>query len=112
MKYYGIVGFVETSDEERPGVFEDIIKEFPYRGDVLQKMVKRDDNEWRNDNINISNRISILADPYAREHFHCIKFVEWHGVCWEVNSVNVAYPRLELSIGGVYNGERAKKEEG
>jgi hypothetical protein len=58
-----------------------------------------------NDNMNINNRISILADPFAYQNFHTIKYINWMGAKWKVGSVEVQSPRLILAIGGVYNGQ-------
>jgi hypothetical protein len=57
-----------------------------------------------NDNINMSNEISIVADPFANENFQSIKYIEYMGTLWRVNNVDVQYPRLILRMGGVYNG--------
>ena len=56
-----------------------------------------------NDDINVANEISIVADPYANQNFHLMKYVEFMGTKWKITTVEVQYPRLILSIGGVYN---------
>ena len=60
--------------------------------------------ETVNDNVVISNQISIIADPFAMSNFHNIKYVEYMGTRWKITSVDVQYPRLLLTLGGVYNG--------
>ena len=57
-----------------------------------------------NDNINISNEFSIVADPYAINNFHAIRYVEFMGAKWKISNVSVQHPRLLLTAGGVYNG--------
>ena len=106
-KFYGIVGYVET--EETPsGDWDDVVTEQEYYGDVLKHSRRIESSANRNDNINISNQISIVSDPYALQNFCHIKFVVWNGVPWKVTDVNVQYPRLLLTLGGVYNGERSQ----
>ena len=61
---------------------------------------------WKDD-ITLQNEISILADPYAMQNFQYIRAVEVMGTLWKVTAVDVQYPRLSLSVGGVYNGEQA-----
>ena len=56
-----------------------------------------------NDDINISNEISIIADPFAYQNFHAMRYVEFMGAKWKISSVEVQYPRLILTVGGVYN---------
>lgn len=102
-KFYGTVGYTETV-ETTEGVWEPQDTERQYTGDVLRMTRRYEPGESTNDNLNVNNRLSIVADPYALQHFHAIKWVEWHGAKWKVTDVEVEYPRLILSIGGVYNG--------
>lgn len=107
-KYYGKVGYIETV-ETVPGNWTEKVTELPYYGDVIRKGRQWVTNtESSNDNLNISNSISIIADPYAYEHFYAIKYCEWAGVLWKVTDIQVEYPRLILSIGDVYNGKTAE----
>lgn len=106
-KYYGRVGFTETL-ETSPGVHTEIPTEHYYYGDVLRNVRRLEPGQHLNDNLNVSVEISIVADPYARNHFHSMRYVEYAGALWEVTSVDATqYPRLILSVGGVYNGEQA-----
>lgn len=104
-KYYGKVGFVETI-ETSPGVYTEQKIERNYKGDVRRMTERREDGEKIIDDINVSNEISILSDPYADQHFHQIRYIAWAGALWEVRSVSVERPRLRLTIGGVYNGQQ------
>lgn len=105
-KYYGMIGYGETS-EIRPGVFDDIITERPYRGDVLRNSRRFDSSDKVNDNLSVGNSISIVAAAYAYNHFFSMKYIEWSGTRWEISEVTVERPRLILSLGGVYNGPTA-----
>lgn len=106
-KFYGPIGYGITS-ETAPGVWTDTIVERNYRGDVLQNYRKISQGESINDNIEVSNRLSIISDPFAMQHFHTIKYVKWMGAAWKVTTVDASQrPRLILTIGGVYNGETA-----
>lgn len=101
-KYYGLVGFAEMI-ETRPGVWKEQIVARPYYGDLIRNIRNLQSSDQLNDNINVSNEISILADPYANENFHSIRYVEFMNAKWKVSSVSVQYPRLILTIGGLYN---------
>lgn len=106
-KFYGPIGYGITS-ETSPGVWTDEIVERNYTGEVLQNYRKTSQGESINDNIDVSNRLSIISDPFAMQHFHTIKYVKWMGAAWKVTTVDAGhYPRLILTIGGVYNGETA-----
>lgn len=102
-KYYGKIGYAVTSETE-PGVWKDKIAERVYYGDVIRNVRKLQSSDQVNDDINISNEISIVADPFAYQNFHAIRYAEYMGTRWKVHSIEVSYPRLILSIGGVYNG--------
>jgi hypothetical protein len=102
MRFYGQVGYVSTG-EVRAGVWaEKDPVERPYYGDVLRYTRRWQSTDQLNDNLNISNQISILADPYAYEHFSEIRYVYWKNVKWKVTNIEVNYPRLILTIGEVY----------
>lgn len=106
-KFFGIVGFAEDTIETSPGVWVEKIVERNYYGDVNRNTRRLESSSTLNDNINLSNEISILADPYAYNHFHLIRYVEFMGTRWKVTTVEEKYPRLILVLGGLYNGEQA-----
>lgn len=104
-RFCGEVGYgnsVESSDGS--GVYVDEITEFPYRGDVIRNTRQNVEGEKVNDDITVSNSISIVADQFAIDHFFKIKYVRWMGEVWTVRDVEVRPPRLILSLGSVYNG--------
>lgn len=104
-KFYGPVGFAK--DEERaPGVWVSPIEERNYTGDIIRNNRRFNISNSVNGEIDVNNQISILADPYALENFHNIKYVKFMGAAWQVTSVEMQYPRLTLNVGGVYNGEQ------
>jgi len=107
-KFYGEVGYGE-SVETAPGsgVWEDQITEFQYYGDVIRDTRRLREGEYLNDDLSVGNSISIVADAYASEHFHAIRYVKWAGTLWKISEVEVQSPRLLLRLGGVYNGPTA-----
>lgn len=102
-KFYGKIGYADTV-ETRPGIWEERIKEQYYYGDVMPNVRRLEQGESINDNVVLNNKISIIADPYANEHFFSIRYVDWMGCFWKVTNVEVQTPRLILTIGDVYNG--------
>jgi hypothetical protein len=59
-----------------------------------------------NPDITTGNSIEIVADAYAFDNFHAIKYAELAGALWTVTDVEQKRPRLILRLGGVYNGSR------
>ena len=106
-KFSGLIGYIETQEVE-PGVWEEVITERKHTGDLLKIYGKHEASGNINDNINIANEISIISDPYATEHFFAIRYVKFSipklGGVWKITGVEVEYPRLKLTLGGVYNG--------
>ena len=102
-KFYGNIGFAETVETE-PGVWVEEMSVRPYYGDLVRNTRRLENSGGVNDNVNISNDISIIADPYANHNFHSIRYIEFMDVKWKVSNIEVRYPRLILTIGGVYNG--------
>ena len=105
-KWYGTIGYMDLV-ETKPGVWEEQIVEEEYQGDLTRNVRRYDSAGQVNDNLNISNNISIIADPYVTNNFHKIRYAEFMGARWKVTSVEVQYPRLILTLGGVYNEEDA-----
>ena len=93
-------------------VWTEVIKEYAYYGKVLTNSKSWETADQENDNLRVNVRISILADPYARQHFHNIRYLNWMGTNWKVSSVEVKFPRLVLSLGDVYVGENAQDSAG
>lgn len=100
-KWFGSIGFAEMM-ETAPGVHKKVITERQYYGEVLRNTFRSQSADQLNDNINVSNEISIVSDLFAETHFHMIAYVEFMGSKWKVSNVEVARPRLKLTIGGPY----------
>lgn len=102
-KFYGAIGFAELR-ETVPGVWEEQIVERNYFGDIIRNTRRLQSGDQLNDDVNISNEISIVADPYACHSIYAMRYVSFMGAKWKVSNVEVQYSRLILTLGGVYNG--------
>jgi hypothetical protein len=104
-RFYGKVGYGRSVESpEGSGVWTDEITEKSYSGDVIRNTRRLEYGDKANPDLSIGNSISIVADEYATEHFHNIKYLEWEGALWTVTNVEVRRPRLILEIGEIYNG--------
>lgn len=110
-KWCGKVGFITTVKTE-PGIWEPTPVEATYYGDTI-----RISNRWANSGTNligditVNIQISIMADPFATQNFQHIRYVEFMGTMWSVTSADPQYPRIILTLGGVYNGQQATTAE-
>lgn len=109
-KFFGKVGY-GISTLTAPGVWEDLVVEQQYYGDVIRnsRQLREGSRAFRkvNSDVEAGNTISIVADAYANKHFFAIRYVEWAGTLWIVQDVTVESPRLLLQLGGVYHGPKA-----
>lgn len=103
-KFCGMIGYAKMV-KKVSGVCKEEITERMYYGDLVRNTRRLQSSEHLNDDINVANEISILADPFANQNFHSMRYVEFMGAKWKITNVEVQYPRLILTIGGVYNGK-------
>lgn len=101
-KFYGAIGYAMTA-ETAPGVWEAQVTERMYYGDLTRNTRRLQSADNLNDDINVANEISIVADPFANQNFHLMRYVSFMGTKWKISNVEVHFPRLILTVGGVYN---------
>jgi len=103
-KFYGVIGYAVTV-ETTPGVWKEQITPRNYYGELVRNTSRLQTTDQLNDNIKVANEISIVSDPFANENFHSMRYVEFMGAKWKITNVEVQYPRLILTTGGVYNAQ-------
>lgn len=102
MRYFGKIGF-ERTKKTGVDVYTENIAERDYYGDVNRNYRRTQTSDGVNDDIQLTNQISIVADPFAIDNFASIRYATYLGSKWNVTSVEVQFPRLVLTLGGVYN---------
>lgn len=102
MKWYGRIGYrnvVETA----PSVYEEKIVYKDHFGDIIVNSTRHQQSDQVNDDLVLSNKISIVANPYATNNFQSMVCIEFMGAKWKITNIDVQYPRLVLSMGGVWS---------
>ena len=107
MKFYGKVGFWQEDVETAPSVYQSVIIERSYTGDVITHRRNWQNAGDQNDTLVVKNQISILSDLFMQQNWKSIKYVLWNEMKIKVTSVTIDYPRITLELGGEYNGENA-----
>lgn len=110
-RFYGEIGFgdiVETS----PGITEDVITEYKFRGDVLRSNFRNSSNEKINTDTTLTNSISIVGNKYAFEHLRHMRYIKFEGIYWQIDTIEIQRPRLIIGMGDVYNGPKATAPSG
>ena len=103
-KFYSEVGFANFETDE-DGVTREIITKKRLCCEEIRNNRRLENANQINDDIKSSNRISVVGNPSAYHNVHSIRYIVFKGTKWKVTEVEVQYPRLLLSLGGVYNGE-------
>ena len=103
-KWHGQIGFCIPKETDLDVWTEEIV-EHSYYGDVLRNTKSNYDNSQINTGFNIANRISFVADPFARENIYRMKYATFMGTKWIIAGVEVdSYPRVVVTLGGLWNG--------
>lgn len=104
-KFHDCVGYSIDQAEVSPGVFESIIVEKRYFGDIRRMGVNSRLQSTVLEDVELTHQFSLMVDPFAYEHANDIVYIKWHGVAWSVRQVLIERPRLVLRTGGVYHGQ-------
>ena len=103
MRYCGKLGFADEVEETAPSVFTEKMTERTYYGDVLEFGRQMQVGDKVNPDITVGNQLSVLADPFANDHLYDLRYAVFMGQKWQVQ-----YPRLILTLGGLWNGSTAE----
>ena len=102
MRWYGNIGFAITTNKD--DIYTEEIQEKPYKGDLLKRSPRWQATDKVNDDLNITDQISVVADDFAYQNVGIMKYAELSGSKWKIVSADLQYPRIILTIGGVWNG--------
>jgi len=104
-KFVGKIGFsLESEDAAETGIWAPTMTEKKYYGDILNDTRKWNENSKVNEDLNISNKFSIVANKFAVENIGYMLYVVWHGFKWKIITAEIQGPRIILYVGGQYNG--------
>ena len=109
MKWHGKIGYAMTTED--CGIWKDSVIEKDYKGDLTKNSVRLQTSDSVNNNLVVKDQVSVVADPFAYANFQYMKYIEIMNTMWSIESVELQYPRLLISVGGVWNGEQAESSE-
>lgn len=104
MKWSGKIGFAQDTEESAPSVFVERIVERSYYGDVLEFGRLMQGGDKINEDVTVGNQLSVVADPFAQSNLYAMRYATFCGQHWKITNVKVQYPRLVLTLGGIWNG--------
>ena len=108
MKWSGKIGFYVDEEVIKDGIGTGIWKpqivERSYTGNIVRDYRSQENtNDKVNEDVTISNNISVILDRYLDSHICDIKYITFKGVKWKVKGFTPNHPRIDISIGGIYN---------
>lgn len=103
-KFRAKIGYAIPT-EVKKGVWQDVIEERYHRGDILHDQHRWDSSNEVNDDLNISNRFSFVADNFMQEHRTQMKYLVFDNTRWKIHNIDLgSSPRIVITVSGVYNG--------
>lgn len=103
MRYSGVMGYA-VNTEVSPGVYEDIIQERPYLGNVEQRTETFVNGDTLIPNYRLTTSVSVLSDGVFKDMYENLRYIEYKGIRWTASSIVHGYPRITIYLGEVYNG--------
>lgn len=106
MRFYDSIGYsIQEEDPVDSGIVVEKIVEHKYFGDVLKNGKRNENSPNLIDDISLDNEFSIIADKFARDNFHAMKYIVFYGTKWRISSADASSPpRIKIRVNGVYNG--------
>lgn len=105
-KYSDNLGFVTEEMETAPGIWvAGGAVEKHAVGDIISQSKNYSNNEKVNDDLSVSNRISIIAGSDLLQNVGYLRYAMLFGSRWKITSIDYQRPRLILTLGGLWNGD-------
>lgn len=105
-----IIGCAVSNAEKEPDIWDDVIKERTYRADILRNARHFEQMDSLSGGVQINNQLSVVGDSFLFEHLSDIRYVTHRGQRWTC-TVEENYPRVTLTLGGLYNGPSPRNEQ-
>jgi hypothetical protein len=103
MRSSGKLGFgrnVQTA----PGVWDDVITERDYVGDVIQRTEVLAQSDTVLPQYRTTTSISVLSGGVDKQNYSDLRYVTYAGVHWKIASAVLQWPRVVIYIGEEYRG--------
>lgn len=100
------IGF-GINQEVEPDIHDDDIIERQYRGEILRNARRFEQMDSLSGGVQINNQLSLLGDSFLFEHLTDIRYVTHRNQRWTA-TIEEQYPRITVTLGGLYNGQTPK----
>ena len=102
MKCSGKIGYART-EETSAGVYQEIIVDKQYYGDVVRNATQILDSNTINSSIKLNNSISVLCNNYMSDNLGCVRYMTFKKSKWKVSSMEIKDNRIIFTLGDLYN---------
>ena len=106
-KFHGYIGYVNTVTDVT-GVTREVVTETECSGMLIRNYLQAGPSNKVVEDFNISNTISVRINPTLLERMMHLKYIAFLSPMidgrWKIKTVDMNYPNLVLTLGGVYNG--------
>lgn len=98
------IGIKQEAVESAPGIYNEDILVRNVPGDLQYKPVRWTEGELNQDMVKANHQLSIMGDEALMDDFSRAAYVVWQNQRWTVTNVSYVRPRINLTLGGIYNG--------
>ncbi len=102
-KFWGTIGINRGAIEGEPGILTPNIEEVQVAGNMRLEGAR-----WRNhelgDSVTARHVLSIVTLEDSTINFAEAVYISWQNQKWSVVAIKYIRPRIELTLGGLYNG--------
>jgi len=102
-RYRGSIGINRAHTETAPGIFQATIEDIEVTGEI-RSIGARWPNAGMQDGLKARHVLSIVTPEDSDVDFTEVAYILWKGRKWDVISIEYKRPRVELGLGGLYNG--------
>ena len=86
MKCSGKIGYART-EETSPGIYQEIIVEKQYYGDIVRNSTQILDSNTINSSIKLNNSISVLCNNYMSDNIGCVRYMTFKKSKWKISNM-------------------------
>jgi len=102
-KFRGTIGIAREYEEVDVGVYSPTIEEVEITGEMRNQAARWPAHK-QGDSISAKHVLSIVTPESSVIDFTEVVYVIWQSQKWSVVSIQYKRPRIELTLGGIYNG--------
>ena len=102
MRFWGKIGVSRGPQETDPGIFLVTIDEVEVSGEMRGIGARWQDMTAKDPTAR--HVLSMITPEESELDINEVVYIWWKGRQWSVNSIEYKPPRVELRLGGIYNG--------